>query len=85
MPVSNQNNVTGEQWYPCDRCGFMYPMSGLEVQDGLRVCREACLDPRPNTVRYREQVVGDLLSHMNTTEGTDTRWLDNAFSDEFPV
>lgn len=85
MPTPNRNNVTGEQWYPCDRCGFPYPMSGLTTQDGVRVCFEACLDPRPNAVRFREQIIGDALASINPEEGSDTRWLDDAAMEDFPT
>jgi hypothetical protein len=38
-----------EQWQCCDRCGFLYSLSGLVVQQGyigggLTVCRRHCLD-----------------------------------------
>lgn len=82
---TNRNNVRGEQWDGCQRCGFWYPISQLTIQDGLRICREACFDPRPDNVRWREITVGSTLASINPEEGTDTLWLDVAFSDDLPT
>lgn len=37
------NNVWGEQWFVCDRCGFDYPRSLMVCQDGLNVCTVHCV------------------------------------------
>jgi hypothetical protein len=47
MPFPSQRGITGQLWYECARCGFMYPEGELEWQNGMRVCVEKCYHTEP--------------------------------------
>lgn len=63
----------GEQWQPCARCGFMYPMSMLVVQKGLLICtRRHCFDNL--MVERRSTTIEQVMNNNGAiTEGADTR------------
>lgn len=68
----------GQQWAPCDRCGFMYPMTRLIVQRGVLICNNPhCFDNL--TVERRSLVVERLLSSGVEQEGVDLRMVDRGF------
>lgn len=67
-----RNNITGEQWDRCDRCGFIYPMTDLTLQKGLKVCLKTCKDNLD--IERRQSGIARRLEH-NTTEGADLRWV----------
>jgi len=47
-------------WSYCERCGFLYPLSSLVAQQGLRVCTRTCFD---NTdIQYRPFAIEEVLS-----------------------
>lgn len=51
MPKS-ANNLTGEPWRACDRCGFLHPISMLRKQLGLMLCDDhGCIDDISNDRR----------------------------------
>lgn len=51
MPQIN-NNLTGEPWRTCDRCGFLHPVGMLRKQLGMMVCEDhGCADDISNDRR----------------------------------
>ena len=51
MPMAN-NNLTGEPWRTCDRCGFLHPIGMLRKQLGLLLCEDhGCADDISNDRR----------------------------------
>ena len=51
MPYA-MNNLTGETWRTCDRCGFIHPISMLRRQLGLMLCDDhGCIDDISNDRR----------------------------------
>lgn len=56
MPRAN-NNMIGEEWKICDRCGFIHPLSMLTKQLGRLLCRDhGCLDDLSNMYRQKQIV-----------------------------
>lgn len=77
MPQAN-NNITGQQWTFCGRCGFFFPMGELTKQEGLLVCtRKSCFDDL--TPKRRAMVIGELLGSGENTELQDLRQFDKGF------
>lgn len=67
-----------EQWQPCDRCGFMYPMSKLVVQKGLMLCTVMhCVDDL--TVERRSLEIERTMAAGIEQEGVDLRMVDRGF------
>ncbi len=55
------NELYGEQWDTCARCGFDHPISMLSVQKGMKLCSDhGCLDDLD--VERRQFVIQDVLS-----------------------
>lgn len=74
----NTRNRCGQQWAPCQRCGFMYPMGKLVVQKGLLVCtNKHCFDSLE--VERRSLVIERCLSSGIEQEGVDLRQVDSGF------
>lgn len=71
------NNNRGEQWDLCTRCGFTFPMSQLTLQHGMLVCFRTCLDNEE--VEHRDRKISQILGLNTDLEGSDTRWVDQAF------
>jgi hypothetical protein len=70
------NNLQGQQWADCDRCGFPYPISQLVAQEGQLRCTEKCvdnLDIKQHPIRMAEILGTDTL------EGVDRQAIDMAF------
>lgn len=67
------NNVRGEQWDNCDRCGRLFPMSKLTKQRGLLLCSR---DFDNLEVERAPQVIARILSTANDEEGADLRYRD---------
>lgn len=66
------NNINNEQWDACQgRCGFVFPISRLTLQKGVKKCFR-CLDDLE--VERREHVI-QLILGEDTNEGVDERWL----------
>lgn len=67
-----------QQWQPCQRCGFMYPMSRLRVQKGLLVCTNShCFDKLE--VERRSLVIERTMAAGLEQEGVDLRQVDSGF------
>lgn len=72
------NALKGQQWDICQRCGRLFPVRQLTMQLGLRLCTQrVCLDDP--IVWRREQQIVRILSEGEQLEGTDTRFIDQAF------
>jgi len=55
-----KNHSNMNPWSYCERCGFLYPLSSLVAQKGLRVCTQTCFD---NTdIEYRPYQIEEVLS-----------------------
>lgn len=72
------NAIKNQQWDLCERCGRTFPVGQLTIQDGLRVCKQrVCFDNE--TIKRRERTIVQVLSEGEQLEGTDTRFIDQAF------
>lgn len=76
MPNS-KNNLRGEQWDECQRCGFRFPISQLTIQKGLKVCYRSCVD-RLEVERRPFFIEQTLTPQVN--EGADLRNVDLAWN-----
>ncbi len=75
--MPRNRGITGEQWSHCDQCGFEYPISQLQPDDGLRVC-ERCVDD--DVLEIHPQVIAMVLAAGQGTEGTDQRFVDESLA-----
>lgn len=67
MPM--QNGIRKVQWQLCARCGEMYPLTQLTLQQGLILCTKTCVDNLDN--QYRPKEIEAVLATPG--EGTDER------------
>lgn len=49
-----KDNLTGEPWRSCDRCGFLYPIGQLRKQLGMMLCSVTCTDDLSNDRRPQQ-------------------------------
>jgi hypothetical protein len=71
-----------EQWTDCDRCGFVHPVSLLQRQNGLLVCRcHGCVDNLD--VERRQEIIGRELEKPG--EFADEVSDLHQFPGEFPI
>lgn len=78
MPQAN-NNVRGEQWDRCDRCGLLFPMSQLVKQKGMLLCtrKYSCFDDLE--IERRDIMIMQILGTGVEQEGVDLRAIDRGF------
>ena len=72
------NNLRGEQWDACHRCGWQWWESAFRYQKGLKLCPN-CVDNLD--VERREAQIAQILG-QDTNEGTDTRDAGTFFENE---
>jgi hypothetical protein len=63
VPTQNHSGIHGDPWSRCDRCGFDYPLSALQMQNGLLLCNKDVDDPQ---IWQRDVEIADILSNSES-------------------
>lgn len=72
--MPRQQGIQRVSWDYCDRCGFLYPVTMLVIQVGLKVCTTFCYD-RP-TIWERPMIIANALDdESELDENTDERLI----------
>ena len=76
--MPNSGRRRGEQWDSCSVCGRSFPISQLGYQKGVRKCYGmTCWENL--TIERHATAVMQVLGTTPEEEGSDRRWVDNAF------
>jgi hypothetical protein len=73
--MPKQQGIQRVAWDYCDRCGFLYPITQLVMQKGLKVCTVTCFD---NTlVEERELIIAAVLDDESEQQQDDDRLIND--------